>query len=293
MSTSVLYDAPGPRARTLYRIAAALTLAALAGVAWFVYKKFNDTGQWDGDRWNWITNSLIWKNIVWVGIQGTLKAFAVGAVLAVVFGLVFGVGRMSHSVWVQWASGAVVEFFRSIPLLLLMFFLYYLNLFQGSTNAFFGVVVGLMLYNGSVLAEVVRAGVNSLPKGQREAGLAIGLTQGQVMRSILLPQGLRAMLPAVIAQLVVLLMDTALGFIVGYVELLRQMSLVGPPQTLIPAAIVFASMFIAMNMSLGALANWVEKRLRRQGKTAAPVGHGEDVAMTSATAGGPGAGQEW
>jgi glutamate transport system permease protein len=276
----------------IYRGAALMTLAVVVGVGWFVYSKFNDTGQWEGERWEWFTQGGVWENIILPGVKGTLKAFALGGVLAMLFGLVFGVGRMSQNLAVRLASGAVVEFFRSIPLLLLMFFLYYLNLFEGSTNAFFGVVGGLVLYNGSVLAEVVRAGVNSLPSGQREAGLAIGLSQGQVMRQILLPQALRAMLPAVIAQFVVLLKDTALGFIIGYVELLRTMTQVGPSNTLIPAAIVFAAMFIAMNLTLGAIANWLERRLRRQGKTAAPVGHGEDVVMTSATAGGQAAGQE-
>ena len=281
-NSTVLYDAPGPRARALYRAAAALTLAGVLVVAWLVYRKFDETGQWDSERWEWVTNGDVWSNIVWPGVQGTLKAFALGAVLALAFGLIFGVGRMSQNLAIRLLSGAVVEVFRAIPLLLLMFFLYFLDLFEGETNAFFGVVVGLMLYNGSVLAEVVRAGVHSLPKGQREAGLAIGLSQSQVMRQVLLPQALRAMLPAVIAQLVVLLKDTALGFIVGYVELLRQMTIVGPSNTLIPAAIVFAAMFIAMNLALGALANWIETRLRRQGKTAAPVGHGEDIAMASA-----------
>jgi len=293
MSTSVLYDAPGPRGRMLHQIAALVTVIALAGVAWFVYSKFDETGQWEGERWEWVTNSGVWTNTIWPGLRGTLKAFAFASVLALVFGLIFGVGRMSQNLAVRLVSGAVVEFFRAIPLLILMFFLYYLDLFEGGDNAFFAVVGGLMLYNGSVLAEVVRAGVNSLPRGQREAGLAIGLTHGQVMRQILLPQALRAMLPAVIAQLVVLLKDTALGFIIGYAELLRTMNQVGGPKDLIPIAIVFALMFIAMNLTLGALANWVEKWLRRQGKTAAPVGHGEDVVLTSATAGGQGAGQEW
>lgn len=293
MSNSVLYDAPGPRARALHRMMAAVTLVLAGLAAWFVYSKFDETGQWDGERWEWITNVDTWKNTIWPGLRATLVSFALAAVLSLVFGLVFGVGRMSQNVAVRWISGAVVEFFRGIPLLILMFFLYFLDLLEGDNNALFAVVGGLTLYNGSVLAEVVRAGVHSLPKGQREAGLAVGLTQGQVMRQILLPQALRAMLPAVIAQLVVLNKDTALGFIIGSAELLRTMNSVGTPKDLIPIMLTYAAMYIAMNVALGALASWLEKRLRRQGKTAGPVGHGTDVVLTSATAGGQAAGQEW
>lgn len=264
--TSVLYDVPGPRARARNVVLSVVAAALLLGITWVVYGKFDETGQWDQDKWTPFIEADTWENFLIPGVIGTLKAFALATVLALIFGLVFGVGRMSQVRAIRFGSGAVVEFFRSIPLLLLMLFLYFAQstLLGMQADVYLAVVLGLMLYNGSVLAEVIRAGVNSLPKGQHEAGLAVGLTQTQVMRAILLPQALRAMLPAVIAQLVVLLKDTALGYILAYDELLNQLpKLDGNFQNLIPAAIFIALMYIAMNASLSSLAVWLDKRLSR------------------------------
>jgi glutamate transport system permease protein len=292
MSTSVLYDAPGPRARAVNLIATLLGVALLAWIAWVVYSKFDDTGQWEKEKWKPFLEADVWNNFLLPGIAGTLRAFALATVLALAFGLVFGVGRMAQSAWIRWLSGFWVEFFRSIPLLLLMFFLYYVQQPLGlEASIYWAVVLGLMLYNGSVLAEVIRAGVNSLPRGQREAALAVGLTQSQVMRSILLPQAIRAMLPAIIAQLVVLLKDTALGYILAYDELLNQVNKVGQlNNNLIPTAIVVALIYIAMNSSLSSFATWLEKFMGRRGHTAGPVGHADQLMPGGTAAAVPGAG---
>jgi glutamate transport system permease protein len=112
-------------------------------------------------------------------------------------------------------AGTVVEFFRAIPVLLLMLFAneFYVQSTDISSEQrpLYAVVTGLVLYNASVLAEVVRAGILALPRGQTEAAKAIGLRKGQTMSSILLPQAVTAMLPAIVSQLVVIVKDTALG----------------------------------------------------------------------------------
>lgn len=292
MSTSVLYDVPGPRARIVNLVASLVGLALLAWVGWVVYSKFDETRQWDSEKWRPFLKSQIWDTFLLPGITGTLRAFAVASVLALAFGVLFGVGRMAQQASVRWAAGAVVEFFRSIPLLLLMFFLYYVQEPLGlQASIYWAVVLGLMLYNGSVLAEVIRAGVNSLPKGQREAGMAIGMSYTGVLRSILLPQAFRAMLPAIIAQLVVLLKDTALGFILAYDELLYQLNKIdGNYHNLIPAAIVIALIYIAMNSTLGGIATWLEKFMRTRGHTAGPVGHADQLMPGGTTAAVPGGG---
>lgn len=287
----VLYDAPGPRARALYRIASVVVAILLVLLGWFVYRKFDEAGQWEGSLWEPFTEPNLWNNFIIPGLVNALKAFAVATVLALAFGFVFGVGRMSTNPLVRWASGLVVEFFRSIPLLILMFFIYYMQRPLGfeSSSAFWAVVLGLMLYNGSVLAEVIRAGVNALPRGQREAGLAVGLTRGQAMRSIELPQGVRSMLPAIIAQLVVLLKDTALGYIIGFDELLNQVDKISNTfGTLIPAAIVVAAIYIVLNLTLGQLATFLERRLSRSKKArgGAPVDPGT-LAIPGGAAAGP------
>lgn len=280
--TNVLYDVPGPRARVRNTVLNVVGLLLFLLLAWFVYDKFDETGQWAGEKWEPFVQGDTWTNFLLPGIGNTLKAAAVAGALAMAFGFVFAVGRMSDNKVVAWASATVVEFFRSVPLLILMIFLWLAPtaLFDADANVFMAVVVALMLYNGSVIAEVIRAGVQALPRGQREAGLSIGLTTGQTMRSILLPQAVRSMLPAIIAQTVVLLKDSALGFYIGYAELLRQGNFLASNSgvgNIVPTLIVIASIFIAINVTLGALANWIERRTRRTGHTAGPVGHAAAV----------------
>ena len=207
-----------------------------------------------------------------------------------VFGLVFGSGRLSQLRVVRWLSGIVVEFFRAVPVLLMMIFFWLLLGFQHVPNApFLAVVISLVLYNGSVIAELVRAGVGNLPKGQGEAGLAIGLTRGQTLRSIQLPQALIAMLPALVSQLVVVLKDTALGQIITYPELLRAAQIFGNGnsnnlQTLTVAAVVF----IVINWLLTVLAQWLSRFL--SGRTAGATAAGPGIGNPTVVAGGPEAG---
>ncbi|MFB9313308.1 amino acid ABC transporter permease [Nocardioides plantarum] len=270
--TSVLYDEPGPRGRLVNRALSVVALLLLLAVGYWVYAKLDETDQWASEKWKPLFEGEVWSNFFIPGIEGTLKAFGLASVLAVVFGLVFGMARMSTFAPVRWVGGIVVEFFRSVPLLILMFAIYYLwSITLGyQANIYMAVVLGLMLYNGSVLAEVLRAGVASLPSGQAEAGLAIGLRRTQVMLSIQLPQAVRAMLPAIIAQLVVLLKDTALGYILAYNELVNQVNKVSRGNTL-QVIVVVALIFILMNCSLSGFASWLEKRLGRTSRSSGGV----------------------
>lgn len=286
MSTqAVLYDIPGPKARARNLIFSVVALAALAALVWFIYDKLDEKGQWDGERWEPLFLSTTWETYLLPGLGNTLRAFAVASVLSLLFGVVFAVGRMSEVRAIRWLSGIVIEFFRAIPVLILMFFLYYGQRYIGidDTSLFWAVVLALMFYNGSVLAEIIRAGVNALPRGQREAGMAIGLRPLQVQQLVLLPQAFRSMLPAIIAQLVVVLKDTALGYILGFQELLRNMDLVNSNYGGVPTlqmAVLVGAMFIAVNLALGWFATWVERRLSRSGK-GGQVLHPEDAAIAA------------
>jgi glutamate transport system permease protein len=286
---TVLYDAPGPRAKTVNLLISIVTLALMGFLGWKVYTKFDETGQWEGEKWKpFVESGDLWQNLILnPGMKGTLSAFAVAGILSIVFGLVFGVGRMSPLKWTRWGSGAVIELFRAIPVVILMMFIYYSQPLLGlESNIFMAVVIGLMLYNGSVLAEVIRAGVNSLPGGQREAALAIGLTQGQAMRAVLLPQAIRAMLPAIVAQMVVVLKDTALGYILAYEELLNQIPKIQQNfHNMLPAAIVVASIFILMNLILGGFATWLERFLSQSRKSEGPVAQAADPLLSLPEAG--------
>jgi glutamate transport system permease protein len=259
--TAVLSDIPGPKARARNRLTAVVGVVAAAAILGFVLFRLAESGLFTAEQWDWITYERI-QLILVSGLLATLQAFAVGAVLALAFGAVFAAARLSDHAWVRAPATAVVEFFRAVPLLILIF----LSYFGLGIDVFWSVVIGLTLYNGSVLAEVFRAGVLAVPKGQSEAAYALGMRKTQVMTTVLLPQAIRSMLPTIISQLVVLLKDTALGFIIGYQELLYQGRFIGSQiqldSPIIPVAIVIAIMYIAMCLLLSALANYIEKRSR-------------------------------
>jgi glutamate transport system permease protein len=268
--SNVLFDTPGPRARVRHRMLAVVGILVLAALVGFVGWRFYDTGQFDGKKWEWIEYTYVQEQLG-SAVLATLKAFALGAVLALVFGAVFAAGRLSEHRPVQAVSAFVVELFRAIPLLILMFLFYYgLPTVGVKMSAYTAVVLGLMLYNGSVLAEVFRAGILALPRGQSEAAYALGMRKTQVMVLILLPQALRSMMPTIISQLVVLLKDTALGFLITYEELLRFAQRIGGDGTFgrpfVPTAMVVAAIYIGLCLLLTWLATYLQKRERRSKK---------------------------
>jgi glutamate transport system permease protein len=267
---AVLYDHPGPRAKVRNTVLTIVFGLMLLGLLYWIYRKFDEKGQWAAALWKPFLESSTWTDYILPGLWATLSAAAVAMVLSLVFGLIFSVGRLSDHWWLSVPAGVVVEFFRAVPLLLLMFFIFYGIPFitEQPMPPFWAVVAGLTLYNGSVLAEAFRAGIRSVPSGQSEAGYAIGMRKNQVMREILIPQAARAMLPVIVSQLVVLVKDTALGYIIGYTELLQNgvNTLAANFGNIVQAAIVAAIIYIIVNSGLTAVAGWLERRTRRQGK---------------------------
>ncbi|MGH4011817.1 MAG: amino acid ABC transporter permease [Pseudonocardiaceae bacterium] len=265
--SSVLYDLPGPRARARNRTLGVLATFGIIALVGFIGYRFWVTGQFEGTKWEW----LLYKNLqeqLFAALGATLSAFVVGALLALVFGLLFAVARLSEHPWLRRSAYAIVEFFRAIPLVVMIFFLYYAAPQAGlQLGVFWSLVVGLTLYNGSVLAEVFRAGVLAVPRGQQEAAYALGLRKTQVMGAVLIPQAVRVMLPTIVSQLVVLLKDTALGFLITYQELLfvaRYLgSLVEFGRPIIPTALFIGAIYITLCIALSSLAGYLERRKRR------------------------------
>jgi len=283
----VLFDVPGPKARVRYRTYAVVgTLVVLAFVGYIGWR-FYDSGQFTARKWEWLQYAQVQRDLG-NAVLSTLQAFAAAAVLAVIFGAIFAAGRLSDHVWIRRIAGFVVEFFRAIPALILMFLFYFgLPTVGVPTTPFLGVVLGLTLYNGSVLAEVFRAGIQSLPKGQSEAAYALGMRKTQVMFRVVLPQAIRAMQPTIISQLVVLLKDTALGFIITYQELLYYARYIGSQGTfgrpIVPSTIVATGIYVVMCLLLTALATYLERRNRRNKKVvAAPPSAADDLVAASA-----------
>lgn len=275
-SASVLFDAPGPRARIRNRVLSAVVFVITAVALVAVLFKMAAKDQLSAAKWEPFLTSNLWKTYVLPGVQGTLTAAAISIVLALILGSGLGVGRLSTHRSVRWFCAVVVEFFRAVPVLIMMLFAFALyaayNAFPSKHLALAAVVTGLTLYNGAVIAEILRAGVNALPRGQSEAAFALGLTWGQAMRSILLPQVVTSMLPVLISQLVVVLKDTAIGYIITLLEMVRQGVQMGAAyRNLLPALIVIAVLMISVNFALSWLATKVETRMRRSRRGPAPL----------------------
>lgn len=271
MAGSVLFDAPGPVTRARHRIYTVVASVAILTAIAFAVWRLHGEGQFDYDLWEvFLTPDYLSAILEGVLITVSMAVFAV--IGAVVMGLVLGVAKLSDHAVVRWPAWAVVEFFRAMPVLLLMtffFFAYFISverevLFipEESWGGFLSVIVALTLYNGAVLAEVFRAGVNAVPKGQAEAAYAIGMRKTQVMTTILLPQAIKIMLPAIISQMVVALKDTSLGYAVaapGLTYIGNQIML--EFRNHVPTVLVIATIYVILNLILTWLATLLQKRL--------------------------------
>ncbi|QZN84502.1 amino acid ABC transporter permease [Cellulomonas sp. C5510] len=291
--SSVLYDQPGPRARRRERIGSVAGALALIVLLALAYRYAEQRGLFGADRWDVLydppknqTAEDVWRSMVVVGLGATLRAAVVAAPLALVLGLVLAMWRTTRIGWLRAPATVVIELFRGLPVLLMMLF----ALLGFGWDAFAAVVFGLTVYNMAIIAEILRAGLASLPRGQSEAAAAIGLSRWQTMRLVLLPQAVRTMLPSLVAQLVVLLKDSSLGFIVGYPELLKAMQNNAQyfgNRYYVALFVLGAGTYLVVNLSLTRLAVWL------QGRSARTAGRsGTDPALTAAAAatagGGPG-----
>jgi glutamate transport system permease protein len=292
---TVLYDAPGPRARRRHLIGAVVATVFLLGLLGLAVNRLADQGQFSMELWGPLidpgneTFDLVWR-LIGRGMLATLIAASLAIVLSLRLGTVIGVGRMMLGRWTRIPLVGVIELLRGLPVVISIYFASKvlpevgvdLSPLPGQDGLWY-LVIGLTAYNSVIIAEILRAGVASLPRGQGEAARAIGMTEGQTMRAILLPQAFRTMLPALISQLVVVLKDTSLAAVLGiYIELLRRgniiaLNLDNPIQVLFVVGLIF----ILVNYGLSRLATWTERRLAARG-----IGRPEVAEAESTTAAG-------
>jgi glutamate transport system permease protein len=279
MAASVLFDAPGPKTRARHRVYTLVSLIALIGLLAAALWRLWEKGQFDYALWEpFVTPRIV--NALLGGLRDTLLMAVVAVAGAVVLGAALGVGKLSEHRLLRWPSWTIVEFFRAVPLLMLMVALWYYIGPQSGSHGYWAAVIGLWLYNGSVLAEIFRAGINAVPTGQSEAAYSLGLRKTAVMNVILLPQAVKVMLPAIISQSIVTLKDTSLGYAVqapGLVYLSKQVY--GEFRNIIPTSIVVAVVFIACNLTLSWFAAWTQRRYGGEKKidVVAVAGTGKDT----------------
>jgi glutamate transport system permease protein len=265
----VLFDVPGPKARRLSLVSSIVSgILILAGLGWIVLTLaapresggITLPGSFDASRWDAFADPLVWERIIFVGVVGTLSAALTASVFAIVLGIILSLLRSSEIAWIRVPTAVVLEFVRGMPVLLMMLFI----LLVLNTGAFWAVVAALTLYNGALIGEALRAGLASLPRGQREAGLSLGMRPLQSKMLVEFPQAFRQMLPIIVAQLVVLLKDTSLGFIVGYAELLRvtmnNLASFFGNRYLFSFFVITLVLYLIMNLSLSWFARWLSKR---------------------------------
>lgn len=281
---NVLFDAPGPKARRrslLFSVLAGFVVAA--GLVW-IFLTLNAPresggltlpGMFDESRWDIYADPEVWGFIIGKGVVGTLQAAAVAAVLALALGVVFSLLRSAEQAWIRIPTAVVIEFFRGMPVLLMMLFI----LLVASTGQYWAVVWALAVYNGALIGEALRAGLAALPRGQREAGLSLGMRPLQSKMLVEFPQAFRQMLPIIVAQLVVLLKDTSLGYIVGYQELLRttlnNLASFYGNRYLFSLFVITWVLYLAMNLTL----SWIARRLAKRGqrRLGRPVANPDDA----------------
>lgn len=268
----ILYDKPGPKAVRRDKILnIVFTLLFVALAAWLVYDAYQ-RGIFN-DRWSVLWNPTkgnqtgidVWYSLIVRGVWGTLKPVLIATPIAMILAIVVTTMRVSPKWFSRIPARVLTEVFRGIPVLLVIYF----GVLALNLEPLGAVVLGLVVYNTAVIAEILRAGIAALPSGQREAGLSIGLSHLQVLLMIELPQAVRIMLPALVSQVVVLLKDSSLGYIVGYTELLttlrRNYNYFGE-QTTVVFVLVGLVLYVLINMAVSWLAHWLERKLSSSSK---------------------------
>ncbi|MET7844039.1 amino acid ABC transporter permease [Streptomyces sp. NPDC005356] len=262
-----LADVSGPRAIARNRLLEALSYVVLAAVLVYAVHRCVAAGELSAKAWRPFTDHRLWL-FLGEGLVNNLRAAVAGMLLSMVMGIVLGLGLLARRRAVRWPIRTAVELFRSVPLLLLLYFLSLVLPSWGlRLSDFWFLIVGLTLFNGAAIADIVRAGIRALPRGQSEAALALGLSQTSATWYVVLPQALRAMSPALVSQLVILLKGTALAFVLGgYIEMLRSATIVGQyfSASVLQAYVVASLIFMLVNVGLTVGARRLETRERRR-----------------------------
>ncbi|WP_062947119.1 amino acid ABC transporter permease [Brachybacterium sp. sponge] len=262
-ATQVLFDAPGPKGRRRILLLSVLSvvaiLALLAGALW----QFQSNGQLDPGKW------IVYLRVDYLaflgqGLWGTLKVTALAAVVAFPLGLLLALARLSRFRVLSTLAAVWIEFYRGIPMLLVVYaFLLALPAFGVTFPRFWMLVIPMILVSSATTAEVFRAGINAVDRGQHEAAAAIGLSRRDAMASVILPQAVRLVLPSLILALVTLLKDSTLGYVVSYNELQFQgKTLVSITRYLVQTYLVVSVIYIVINFLLTRIALALDARMK-------------------------------
>lgn len=284
---SVLYEPPGPRTRHIMRIATVLSIAVVVLLGAVVVYRFYITGQLQPRLWNFFLLPSTWR-FLGQGFLGTLSIAVCAGALSLALGLVLMLCRISHNVVLTWVARILIDFFRGVPSLLLIYFCFLVIPRYGIKLAsFWMITLPVACAAAAVLAEVFRAGVHAVGKGQKEAARALGFSRWQVLKFVVLPQAIRYVIPALISQLVVVVKDTTVAYVVSYPDLMQNARvLITNYDALVSVYFVIAAIYILVNWGL----NSVSVRYARGGRVSAAAAGGAGGAGAGGFAAGAAAG---
>lgn len=265
-SDNKLIEELGPKGRRTVRIWTTASLALLAVLVVIALLRLADNGQLEGQKWADLFRGGTIR-FLWEGLQSTILAAIAAGAVAIVVGFGLALMRLAKSPAVRAFAVAWVELFRGLPLLLTIIGVFVVAGSADRLGVFGSVVVGLVLYNSAVLAEIFRSGVLSLDRGQTEAAQAVGMTYWQMMMLVVLPQAVRRMIPAIVAQMATLTKDVSLGFVIGYAEFVRRgAGLSNLPDTEagnFQAYMMVGIVYFILIWLMAKAAEWLERRQRK------------------------------
>ncbi|QXZ10632.1 amino acid ABC transporter permease [Comamonas sp. Y33R10-2] len=247
----ILFVAPSPRAQTITRTVSAIAAVVLFLLVLGVLFRFHSAGQLEAPFWKFFAWPTTWTFLV-KGMLGTLASAAMAAVIALTFGLVLLLGRLSRQRLVRWPSIALIEFLRGTPTLLLIYVCFLVLPSAGiKLSTYWMLTLPIGLSTAAIVAEVYRAGVFAVPRGQADAARSLGMSEAQVFFFVVFPQALRYIVPALVAQLVIVVKDTTFGYVVTYGELMQNAKvLVANYNSLVPVYLAVAVLYCLVNYAI-------------------------------------------
>jgi glutamate transport system permease protein len=247
----ILFGDPNPKAQVITRTVSLTVAATLLVLAAGIVYRFQAAGQFEGRLWEFFTWKTTWAFLA-EGLLGTMASAAAAAVIALALGLVLLVGRLSRLRLVRWPAVAVIEFLRGVPTLLLIYVCFLVLPSAGiKLSSYWMLTLPVGLSTAAVVAEVYRAGVLAVPRGQTHAARALGLNEARVFGHVVFPQALRYIVPALVAQLVIVVKDTTFGYVVTYGELLQNARvLIANYHSLVPVYLAVAVLYCSVNYAI-------------------------------------------
>ncbi|MDM8244995.1 amino acid ABC transporter permease [Collinsella tanakaei] len=257
-----LYEQPGPRTRRRVAIGTAVTaVLALIGIG-LIVRQFYITGQLAPRYWTFLAQPTTWRYLL-QGFRGTVSVALTSGLLALILGLLLMLGRTSGIKPLSAACRVITDFFRGVPSLLLIYFFFLVVPQYGiKLSSFWMITLPVTLAASGVLAEVMRAGVNAVPRGQVEAAMSLGMRPARIMFKIVLPQAIRFVIPSLISQLVVVVKDTTVAYVVSYPDLMQNARvLITNYDALVSMYFTVAIIYILLNYAINKLSGFVAERM--------------------------------